>query len=71
MPDETRDIVIRNEARITALEARNVEMWADIEHIREVVDQAKGGWKMLLMVGGASAAVGAFVVKIIEWIRPH
>lgn len=69
MVDDTRDIVIRNQARIDALEARNVEMYADIKHIREVVDQAKGGWRMLMMVGGASAAVGAVAVKIIEWVK--
>jgi hypothetical protein len=33
------------------------------------VTEAKGGWKMLLAIGGAAAATGAVVTKMILWFK--
>ena len=33
------------------------------------VTEAKGGWKMLLMIGSCAAAVGAITTKLILWIK--
>jgi NADPH:quinone reductase-like Zn-dependent oxidoreductase len=35
--------------------------------IDRTLSEAKGGWKMLLAVGGAGGAVGAFLVQIAHW----
>ena len=35
--------------------------------IDKTLSEAKGGWKMLLAVGGAGGAVGAFLVQIAHW----
>lgn len=40
------------------------EMKGDLKAIRETMDQAKGGWRLLVMVSGFSAAFGALIVKL-------
>lgn len=36
----------------------------DVRAIRDVVLQAKGSWRTLVIISGVSAAMGAFVTKI-------
>ena len=36
--------------------------------IKKMLSEARGGWKMLMMVGGLSAAGGAVVAKVLGWI---
>lgn len=40
---------------------------ADIKAMRALMEQAKGGWRTLAMLGGISATVGAGVV----WLAQH
>ena len=40
----------------------------DIKAIRSAIDQAKGGWKTLMLVGGLAGAVGALVAKVIPFL---
>ena len=42
-------------------------MQATLSAINTTLSEAKGGWKMLLMIGGASGAAGAILVKLIHW----
>jgi len=37
--------------------------------INATLSEAKGGWRVLMMVGGASAAVGGLVVKLSAWFN--
>jgi hypothetical protein len=39
------------------------EVKADLKIIRETLQQAKGGWKTLMLVAGISSTVGAFIAK--------
>lgn len=39
-----------------------------LQDIRDVLMQAKGGWKTLVMVGGIGGAVGAFLAKVLPFI---
>lgn len=55
-------------ARITALEDDVREARADIKQLLEFTQQARGSWKTLMSVAGASAAVGALVSKILPFI---
>jgi len=59
---------------IAHLQSDMDKMAADIEEIKKMLTninttlaEAKGGWKMLLAVGGAGGAVGAFLVQIAHW----
>lgn len=55
--------VARMEVQVERLERDMSEMKDDVKAIRAVLDKASGGWKMLLVVGGLSAAIGSFITK--------
>jgi len=47
----------------TSLEA----MAASINAMQDQLAQARGGWKTLLLVGGAAATCGAVLAKLAVW----
>lgn len=44
------------------------EVKSDLRIIRETLQQAKGGWKTLMLVAGISSTVGAFIAKMAPWL---
>jgi prefoldin subunit 5 len=42
-------------------------MQATLKDISATLSEAKGGWKILMMVGGASGALAALAVKLVYW----
>ena len=52
------------EVQVERLEQDMIEMKGDVKAIRATLDETKGSWKMLLVVGGFAAAVGGFVTKL-------
>ena len=44
------------------------EIKQKLADINDTLQQAKGGWKTLLLVGGASATIGAAVAKIAPFL---
>lgn len=80
-PEFHRDIG-RHDAQIEALERdvkrmreemheMRTEFTAELRKINETLSEARGGWKTLMMVGGASATIGALVHKLssaISWL---
>jgi prefoldin subunit 5 len=42
-------------------------MQKTLADIDKTLSEAKGGWKMLLAVGGAGGAAGAFLVQVAHW----
>ena len=44
----------------------------DIVAMKSLIDQAKGGWKILVGVGTISATIGVLIVKIasLVWVLP-
>ena len=72
MEDLQRDLG-KHDAQIDALDKDLREMKEDmrrifekLEAINSTLSEAKGGWKTLMWVAGASAALGGFVVKLIS-----
>lgn len=60
------------ESRVAVLEDQMLhlrtsqrEMADDVREIRDAVIGAKGGWKTLLLIGGAGATAGAFLMKLL------
>lgn len=43
------------------------EVRSDLKVIREVLSQAKGGWKTLMLVAGISSTIGALLAKVAPW----
>jgi hypothetical protein len=42
-------------------------MQVTLSAINATLSEAKGGWRVLMLVGGASGAVGAILVKLVYW----
>lgn len=43
------------------------QMATALEAVQHQLSEAKGGWKTLLMVGGAAATFGAVIAKVAAW----
>ena len=42
-------------------------MQVTLASINSTLSEAKGGWKVLMLVGGASSVVGAGLVQLVNW----
>jgi molybdopterin biosynthesis enzyme len=58
--------VARMEVQVERLEKDVAEVKDDVKAIRATLDKATGGWKVLMMVGGASAAIAALITKVMS-----
>ena len=65
----------RHDAQIENLEKDILDMRKEINRLMEKIDnmnlileQAKGGWKVLMMVGGLSAVIGGVIVKVVAFL---
>ena len=63
-------------AEIKHLQSDMDKMVEDMEEIKKAIieinrtlSEAKGGWKVLMMVGGAAGTIGAAIVQVVHWIR--
>jgi prefoldin subunit 5 len=59
---------------IAHLQSDMDKMAADMEEIKKTLasinstlSEAKGGWRVLMLVGGASGALGAGFMQILHW----
>jgi hypothetical protein len=57
----------RLQAAVVTLENDMREMKSDVRIIRDAVTEAKGGWRLLLALGGAAAAAASAVT----WALQH
>lgn len=74
MAAELHTQIGRHDAQIEALERDIKNLRADIKEMNEtlreinrMLSEAKGGWKTLMLVGGAAATISAVVTKLISW----
>lgn len=58
--------VARLEVQVERLEADMQEMKDDIRFIRKKLDEAAGGWKVFMLVGGIGAALGGILLKLAD-----
>lgn len=65
MTEKVEVAVARMEVQVERLEKDVAEMKNDIKAILATLDKASGGWKMLMIVGGLSAAISGFVTKVL------
>lgn len=57
-------------ADVANLKKQMDSMQADVRTIRDTLTEVRGRWKMLLMLAGFSAAVGAMFTKVSDWVLP-
>lgn len=63
-------------AEIKHLQSDMDKMVEDMEEIKKAIvsiektlSEAKGGWKVLMLVGGAAGTLGAAIVQVIHWFK--
>lgn len=61
---ETDRILGEHGARLTSVEDDIGEIKGDVKSILAQLNQAKGGWKTLMLVAGIAGAMGAFATKL-------
>lgn len=59
----------RMETEIQELKRRVGSVEAMMFDVHKIVTEARGGWKTLLAVGSASAALGAALAKAISYFK--
>jgi hypothetical protein len=62
----------RHDAEILALKEDVREMRSDLHAIREILAEARGGWRALVMASGVAGAVGAIIAKVgigVSWLK--
>jgi hypothetical protein len=62
--DVQRDLG-RMEAQVETLLAQVAQLNAKVDAIDKTLSEAKGGWRMLLLVGGAAGAIGGLIGKLL------
>lgn len=60
----------QHDERLRTLEREVQELRKDVRELLSEVQHAKGGWKTLMMVGGAAGAAGALVGKLLPFLKP-
>jgi hypothetical protein len=63
MPDIQRDIG-RLETQVAAIDARLLRVEHKLDGLGELLSQARGGWRTLMLVAGVAGAMGAWATKI-------
>lgn len=56
------------EAKADSMERDMKEMRGDVKTLLALVNQTKGGWKVILLIGGISGAVGALLGKFLPFL---
>lgn len=68
MSDETQKELGRLDADVANLQRDMTELKADMKAVLAAVNQAKGGWKTLMLISGVSGAAGALLAKLLPFI---
>jgi hypothetical protein len=67
MTQQANERVAVHEVRLVRLEEDMAEIKADIKAMREILSEARGSWRTLVMIGGACGTIGAAV----SWAVSH
>ena len=68
MAEELHQQVGRHGAEIEALQSDMPELKVDVKTTLATLNQAKGGWKTLMLVAGIAGAMGAFAAKFLPFL---
>ena len=71
--DDIQRTVGNFEAKIDRLERDVSTLIKHQNEMLQILHQAKGGWKVMVMVGGAASAATVFFYKLISyvWVMPR
>lgn len=65
-PIDPRDFG-RLEAEVQSMQRQMEDMASDLKAVRTMMDNANGGWRVIVIVAGFTSAATAFVIKILPF----
>lgn len=68
MTDDTQRTLGEHQGRLSRLESDIAEVKADVKLLLAQANQAKGGYKTLMLVGGVAGTAGALVGKFLPFL---
>lgn len=68
MAPSIEERVAAMQERLRGIEGDVESMQADVREIRDALVTVKGGWRLLTLIVGVSAALGALLTKFIPWV---
>jgi len=69
MTDDVQRDLGRMEAQITALISQVSALNAKVDAIDKTLSEARGGWRLLLLIGGFAGTVGGLVGKFLPFLN--
>lgn len=57
----------RHDAEIETLQKEIAELRQEIKQISKILAEARGGWRTMMLLGGAAGAVGAAFAKLAQF----
>lgn len=66
---ELRGQVAALQQQVTDMKLKQAAMDVKLDLVIDKLSEAKGGWRMLMLLGGAGATLGGFIVWAIQNIR--
>jgi len=55
------------EAEVQAMQRQIEAMSATLEHVKTVLDNAQGGWRVMVAVAGFTSAMTALAIKLLSF----
>ncbi len=57
----------RLQAEVEQLQRQLLSMQQDLREALTILEQARGGWRVMVAVGGVSGVLGATLLKVGQW----
>lgn len=67
--DDVQRSIGRLEGRLDTQDRLLVDIRAEMHALTEYMNQTKGTWRILMVLGGAASALGAAVSEVVHWVR--
>jgi hypothetical protein len=67
MAQQAADSCVAHEVRLNHIEENVRQMMNDIRTMRDILSQAQGSWRALVMIGGLCGSIGA----VASWTVSH
>lgn len=69
MTDDIQRDLGRLEAQVEGVIRKLDDLDKDVKQINKTLSEAAGGWKILMMIGGASGTVGAAITYFLQYFH--
>jgi hypothetical protein len=69
MTDDVQRDLGRMEAQITALISQVSVLAVKVDAIDKTLSEARGGWRMLLLIGGVAGTLGGLISKYLPFLN--